>query len=417
MKEEFIPWGNWYFNGMKKLSFPDDWNVELCGIEHRDALNERELIGKIDKPIGTKKLEEITKGRKSACIVIDDISRPTPGNEILPIILKKLLKSGMSADSITVLLALGAHRPMTLQDMEKKVGKYVLETVAVLNHNPFSDDLIEISAEEDQVIKINRVFMEADLKILVGCIVPHTLAGFSGGAKNIIPGIGGIETLESNHKLTFADLSKSRGYKTCAGNPENPVRRNMEQIGGICGVDFIINVVFNDKMKVINAFAGHYIKAHREACQFAKQAYKTKLIPDADIVILNAYPKDTEYCQIGTAFSVFGQNKAKCFNEKSTLILATAATEGAGHHALFGPGGRLFTPHDDNTPPEEIKHVKTYLFSTGVNSIQIRQFYNNNCIPVFNNWNDILKIIMDRYKKAKVAIYPLATIQIGYMEE
>ena len=334
MQQVYIPWGNWYFQGLKTLSFPDEWDVSLCEMEHRNALSEKELEERIDHPIGTPPLEEMARGKESACIVIDDITRPTPGDFILPIMIKKIVKAGIPVDRIRVLLALGAHRPMTRSDIEKKVGKYVLETVEVINHSPFSSDLVSIKSEGEN-IKINRFYYESDLKILVGCIVPHTLAGFSGGAKNIIPGIGGIETLESNHKNVYIDSSKSKTFKTNTLNPDNPVRKNMEAIAEKCGVDFIINVVMNDHLRVAEAFTGHFVKAHREACDCAKSYYRTKLIPGADIVVLNAYPKDTEYSQIGTAFSVLGRHKAECFTEHSSLILATAASEGAGFHALL----------------------------------------------------------------------------------
>ena len=104
----------------------------------------------------------------------------------------------------------------------------------------------------------------------------------------------------------------------------------------------------NDHLQIAAAFAGPYIEAHRAACRCAKQFYQTNLIPNADVVVLNAYPKDTEYFQIGTSFLVLGQNAPAYFHEKSTLILSTTASEGAGYHALFGPGMRLFTPNDDN---------------------------------------------------------------------
>lgn len=415
MKQVSIPWGNWYSQKPMSLCFPDDWDINLCAMEHRDALTEQELEDRINAPVGTDLLEEMAQGKKSACIVIDDISRPTPGSFILPIIIKKLINSGIEAQEIRVLCALGAHRPMTRDDMEKKVGKYVLDNVQVINHNPFSKDLVSLGY--DNHIKINRIYYESELKILVGCIVPHTLAGFSGGAKNIIPGIGGIETLEYNHKNAYIDASTSKTFRNNTLNPDNPVRKNMEAIVEKCGVDFIVNVILNDKLQVAEAFAGHYIKAHREACNCAKQYYRTRLVPGADIVLLNAYPKDTEYSQVGTAFSVLGHHKEACFSDNSSLILSTAASEGAGYHSLFGPGMQLFTPHDDNLPPPEIRHVETCIFSTGVRGFDIRPYYSKRNVPLYNDWDSILQRLIKKYKKAKVAIYPLASIQIGYLDE
>ena len=380
------------------------------------ALSSEELAERIDTPIGTPTLETLGQNKNSACIVIDDISRPTPGDFILPVIIGKLIKAGIPKNKIRILLALGAHRPMTLEDMEKKVGKEVLDMIEVINHSPFSEDLVTVE-NSGQIIKINKIYHESDIKILVGCIVPHTLAGFSGGAKNLIPGVGGIETLESNHKNAYVDESASKTFKSNTLNPDNPMRQNMEKIAEKCGVDFIVNVVMNDKLQVADAFAGHFVKAHREACKRAKEIYHVELVPNADIVILNAYPKDTEYSQIGTAFSVLAKHKKECFNDNSTLILTTAASEGAGYHGLFGPGMRLFTPHEDNTPPPELKHVDTCIFSTGVKDVHIRQFYDKSHVPVYNDWQDLIDKLHHKYSHARVAIYPMASMQIGRLDK
>ena len=416
MQEFKVPWGQWYEQAYRELTFPDGWEIHYQGMKELPSLTSGEVREKIDTPIGTESLETLAAGKKSACIIIDDISRPTPGAFLLPIIIQKLMDAGMDGKNIKVLVALGGHRPMTKQEMELKVGKWVLDHVQVLNHSPFSADLVTIP-DDDQVIKINKHFVDAELRIAVGCIVPHTLAGFSGGAKAVIPGIGGIETLRSNHMLVYADAGKSRSFKTSTCNPDNPMRTNMERIVGKVGLDFIVNVVLNDKMGVADAFAGHFIKAHRAACSRAMDALQTELIKDADILVLSAYPKDTEYSQIGTCFAVLGHHKEKCVKPDGTLVAMTAASEGAGFHALFGPGMSLFSPHDDNVPPMELKGKETMIYSDGVNSIDIRQFYQNETPDLNVEWDDILKRLEEKYagKKPVVAIYPMGAIQIGYM--
>lgn len=412
-----IPWGQWYEQSFREIFFPDTWKVFYQGIEHERALNKQEIIKKIDEPVGTDKLEVLAAGKKSACILIDDISRPTSGEQLLPIIINKLVNSGMSYGQIKVLIALGGHRPMTKQEMEIKVGSWVMEHVQVLNHSPFASDLVTIQ-DDNQIIKINRHFFEAELKIAVGCIVPHTLAGFSGGAKAVIPGIGGIETLKSNHELVFADKAESMSFKTSTCNPDNDMRRNMEKIVEKTGLDFIVNVVLNDCMQPVDVFAGHFVKAHRMACIKAKECLKTSLIKDADILVLSAYPKDTEYSQIGTCFAVLGHYKEQCIKKDGTVIAMTAASEGAGFHALFGPGMSLFSPHDDNVPPMEIRGVDTVLFSDGVNRVDIQQYYRNQVPPLYKSWKEILQYLEKKYENRKpiVAIYPMGAIQIGNMD-
>lgn len=414
MQSFSIPWGQWYAQATKELTFPDGWDVRYCGMPHTKALTRAEVATRIDSPVGTERLETLAAGKRSACIVIDDISRPTPGAFLLPIVIEKLVAAGMGYDYIKVLIALGGHRPMTRQEMALKVGPWVLEHVQVLNHSPFAEDLITIP-DERQVIKINRNFVEADLRIALGCIVPHTLAGFSGGAKAVIPGIGGIETLYSNHTLVFADQSESMSFKTSTCDPDNAMRKNMEEIVGKVGLDFIVNVVLNDRMQVADAFAGHFVGAHRAACARAMESLKTSLVENADILVLSAYPKDTEYSQIGTCFAVLGHHKTRCIKPGGTIVAMTAASEGAGFHSLFGPGMRLFSPHDDNMPPMELRGMETLVFSDGVQKIDIRQFYRAEPPGVCGEWSEVLSRLKEKYhgKNPLVAIYPMGAIQIG----
>ncbi|MEN6595428.1 MAG: lactate racemase domain-containing protein [Clostridiaceae bacterium] len=418
MQTFLIPWGQWYAQTTKELTFPEDWDVRFCGMPHAEALTKEQVTAQIDNPIGSERLEALASGKHSACIVIDDISRPTPGAFLLPIVIEKLVSAGIGYERIKVLVALGGHRPMTRQEMALKVGSWTLEHVQVLNHSPFAADLVTIP-DEKQTIKINRNFIEAELRIALGCIVPHTLAGFSGGAKAVIPGIGGIETLHSNHTLVFADQSESMSFKTSTCDPDNAMRKNMEEIVGKVGLDFIINVVLNDQMKVADAFAGHFVQAHRAACARAMESLKTSLVENADILVLSAYPKDTEYSQIGTCFAVLGHHKQHCIKQGGTIVAMTAASEGAGFHSLFGPGMRLFSPHDDNMPPMELRGTETLVFSDGVQKIDIRQFYRADPPDICGAWSEVLSRLTVKYraKAPLVAIYPMGAIQIGEMEE
>ncbi len=418
MQQIQIPWGQWYEQGTRTLTFPDSWDVTLCRMPHSEALNAQQITQKIDKPIGTPTLEEMAAGKKTACIIMDDISRPTPGALLLPMVIRKLADAGMEYGNIKVLMALGGHRPMTRREMEIKVGSWVLDHVQVLNHFAFSSDLVTVP-DEKQVIKINKNFMDADLRIAVGCLVPHTLAGFSGGAKAVIPGIGGMETLYSNHTLVYSDPSASMSFKTSTCDPDNPMRQDMERIVEKVGLHFIVNVVLNDEMQVADVFAGHFIQAHRAACKRAVEALRTPLVRDADLIVSSAYPKDTEYSQLGTCFAVLGHEKEQCLKPDGAIVAMTAASEGGGFHALFGPGMRLFSPHDDNIPPAELKGRETVIYSDGVKEADIRQFYRNDPPPVYDNWQAILEHFMEKYRDRpiKVAVYPMGAVQIGYFPD
>lgn len=349
MQEFKLPWGQWHEQSTRKIRFPDEWEIHYCSLAHYPALTEQEIEERIDKPIDCSKLEELSANKHSACIVMDDISRPTPGYRILPIIIRKLVKAGMDINKITVLLAVGGHRPLTRQEMKCKVGEWVINHVQVINHSPFASNLVTIP-DDEQVIRVNQYYMQADLKLAVGCVVPHNLAGFSGGAKAIVPGICGIETLRSNHTLAFNqnDSTKSFIINTC--NPNNPIRKNIESVVGKIGLDYICNVILNDEMQIADVFTGNFVTAHRLACEAAMSKLRTPLIKNADILVCSAYPKDTEYSQIATCFNVLGSYAKECVKNEGTIIAMTASSDGAGYHAIFGPGMSLFVSGKSPVP-------------------------------------------------------------------
>ena len=171
-------------------------------------------------------------------------------------------------------------------------------------------------------------------------------------------------------------------------------------------------------MEVADAYAGHFIQAHRAACASAMNSLKTSLVENADITISSAFPKDTEYSQIGTSFAVLGHHKERCVKKDGTIVCMTAASEGPGFHSLFGPGMSLFSPHDDNIPPLELHGTQTLIYSDGVTQIDIKQFYRGQPPVINSSWDEVLKQLMEKFegKKPVVAIYPMGAIQIGHLD-
>ncbi|MBM3708102.1 MAG: nickel-dependent lactate racemase [Actinobacteria bacterium] len=411
-----IPWSNWYANELHTIWFPDKWNVCVSKMADAPKLKKQKIYEAIKNPIGSQKLEEIAKGKDTVGILVDDLSRPTPAYAVLPYIINELKKCNIKPYNISIIISLGAHRPMTKQEIIKKVGERVASTIQVLNHNPFSPDLVYIGKSKiGSPISINRKFAESDFKIAIGSILPHYCAGFGGGAKSIIPGIGGIDTLEANHSLYFCEENGEKHIICSVGNPDNPLRLDMEDIAKKVGLDFIINVVINSKLEIAGVFAGDQVKAHRIGCEFAKKVYHTKKIAKADVVIINAFPKDTEYCQSSNAFNVIGDVSSDEIlkGKSSTIIMTTAASEGPGFHYLSGPGTKLFKYHDYTFPPESLKDFDAWIYSPNLFEAEIRQFYKDKPKPLYNDWNNVLRNLILKYGDyAKVAIYPLASIQI-----
>lgn len=411
MKEIKIPWACWHGSDPHVLGFPDEWDVNVSKIRGGKSIDTGEMEHYLNNPVGSRKLEEIAIGKNTVGILIDDISRPTPGVVILPLIISQLENAGIKRDDITIFLCLGSHRPMIRKDIEKKVGREILESVSVVNHNPF-DNLIDLGRSKmGNPIIINKDFYYTDLKISIGCILPHSYVGYSGGAKNIIPGIGSIETLNANHSSVYYKEDGLKSYHNYTGKPdESPLRQDMEDIARVVGLEFIVNVVVNEKLEIAGFFAGDPVQAHREGCKLAGKVYGTKMIPDADIVIVNSFPKDIEFLQLDCAFNVFGLDPVPFFHgPDSTLVVATAAVEGSGIHYLGGPGMRMFTPYDGIVPPPSIRGINTVVYSPELSVMEMKPFFEGQPPKLYKDWSRLVEDMTARYgKHARVAIYPNA---------
>ncbi|UCE13768.1 MAG: DUF2088 domain-containing protein, partial [Candidatus Heimdallarchaeota archaeon] len=260
-----IPWGAWTGGDETRiLEFPNSWDVHLFDMpDTKDITSTQAIESALTNPIGTPTIQELALGKTSAVIVVEDTSRPSKCSLICETILRELNSAGISNSNITIIGAIGAHRPMTRSDYIKKVGKNVVNQVNIENHHPY-ENLIELGKSSmGTPIFLNKTYFEADVKIAVGTVIPHPLAGFGGGAKIVLPGICGIETLAANHEKGLEGEGIGIGEIT-------ELRRDIEEV---CersgGLDFSINVIATKFRGIAGIFAGHFIDAHRKAIELA----------------------------------------------------------------------------------------------------------------------------------------------------
>lgn len=412
MKKISIPWAHWYENNGYELEFPDNWNVRTASMNDAPALSAAEIKAGIEKPFGAETLEKIAQGRKTVAIVFDDISRPTQGSVILPLVIEKLERAGISKNNIRIIFALGAHRPMTREDMLKKIGPEIFGQVEALNHHPFRNLVNLGTSAMGTPIEVNRNFVEADLKISIGTIFPHPNAGFGGGAKNIIPGIAGIKTLEANHSAVIHVGPKETTVTSYLGNPETPLRRDIEDIVSKVGLDFIINVVVNSRQKAAGVFAGDPVKAHREAVKFAKKVFKTEVPGSISVAVCNAYPKDTELSQVTNAVNVFVSSKKPLLADDASVVITTAGSEGAGFHSLGGPGMTIFVPFEIYFG-KRLNGRRWFLFCPNMTKADVKQFYSGPVTNFYNDWPALIRDLRDIHgDKAETVVFPEGCMQL-----
>jgi nickel-dependent lactate racemase len=277
------------------------------------------------EPIESPALAELARGRRDACVVISDITRPVPNRTILPVLLGELEASGIPPEGITILIATGMHRPNEGRELESMVGKEIMDRYRIVNHDcEERDELRHVADIEGAPIEINRHYLDADLKILTGLIEPHFYAGYSGGRKSILPGISSYETMKFMHSYAVIDHPGVRNCKLEGNIFHEYGLRVTEQVGA----DFILNVVINTDREVSGVFAGHYNAAHLRGCEFVAEHAVVEIERAADLVITSGggYPLDSNFYQISK-----GLTCAKdILRPGGTVIVACECREGLG---------------------------------------------------------------------------------------
>ncbi len=304
-------------------------NIEVLGIPRVERLSDvrSEIEKALEMPIGTPPLREIARGKRDACIVVSDTTRPVPNSIILPPILKTLKKAGIIVENITILIATGTHDPVPSEMFEELLGDEVVKSgVRIVNHDAFDKSkLVDMGmAVHGCPAILNELYVRSDLKICTGLIEPHFMAGFSGGRKSICPGITGIETLKVFHGV---DAMAHPLSKNCVldGNPVDEIARDVARIAGC---DFILNVTLDDRRRVTGIFAGDLFKAHERGCEFAKSYSIVEIERPADIVVTSngGYPLDQNYYQTAKGLV----SAAEILRKDGVIIMVSECRYGLG---------------------------------------------------------------------------------------
>ena len=263
-------------------------------------------------------------GVKRLLVLVDDITRQTPVSWILPTLVDIANNCGITDQNITILVATGTHRSMTLPEQIKKYGESIVKRIKIRFHN-YKTDVIQIGTTPNGTkIVVNKLVLEHDYVIGIGMVVPHRVAGFSGGGKIVQPGISGEETTGQTHWLS----AQFEG-KDILGKIGNPVREEIEAIARAAGLKFIINVLPDRYGKPIKVYAGETLTTFKEAAESAKEIYGAPA-KSSKIVLTDSYPADIEMWQAAK-----GVYSADLVLEKDgVLILVSPCSEGVG--AEFG---------------------------------------------------------------------------------
>ncbi|VBB05761.1 Hypothetical protein LUCI_0972 [Lucifera butyrica] len=284
-------------------------------------VNEAEVKRAMESPIGTKKLKELAIPGKKIVMITSDITRPMPSKVVLPIVIDELRAAGVKDSDITVVFALGSHRAHTEEEKKYLMGEELFGRIRCVDSN-VKDYKHLGTTQGGTPVDIFTEVAEADMRICLGNIEYHYFAGYSGGAKAIMPGVSTRAAIQANHSRMVEAEAKTGNLDT------NPVRQDLEEAIQYCPIDFIVNVVLDKKKQIIKAVAGHYIKAHREGCRFLDTANKIEIANKADIVITTpgGYPKDINMYQAQKALD----NAKHAVKKGGIIILVASCAEGLG---------------------------------------------------------------------------------------
>ena len=292
------------------------------------------------KPIASKPLREVIGSKDRVVIVTSDGTRPVPNRKLIPWLLQEL---PVPVEQVTVLVGTGSHRANTPAEITAMFGEDVASRVTIVNHNAFDPQASVYIGKgpAGKAAYLNKLYVEADKRIVVGFIEPHFFAGFSGGAKGIIPGIASIDTVIRIHgfDLIAAPLS------TWGTVEENPIRHELEGMVQHCPPDFMVNVTLNSAKEITGVFVGNYIAAHRQGCARSKQEAMQPVPHLFPLVITSnsGYPLDQNLYQTVKGISA----GARITEPGGTVLIASECSDGLPDHGNFGDLMRCGHSPDD----------------------------------------------------------------------
>jgi len=412
MRKVAIPWGCWRGNKSLPLTFPNNWKITMASMADGPDLSQAEIRNAFQNPIGQEFIRRLAEGKKTAAIAVDDLTRPTQAHRFLPFIVEELNQGGIRDEDIKIIMALGCHRPLMKADQEKKLGKKMANRFPVYNHHPFENLLNVGTTSRGTPVKINRYFVEADVKIGIGFITPHPIAAFGGGGKIVIPGLGSIDTIEKNHTPAFMGKIGGTGFSQGNDLNSNELRLDMEEGARMAGLNVIVNSVGTSDGKTAGVFVGDLVQAHRAAVELASKVYVTEAPTDVDIGIFNAFPEDTELVQAQKALNVWTGNMGRrLVREGGKVVIATASSDGLGFHSLADRGMRLYNRVDRRKAIAEIfRGRKIIVFSPNCSRADLLERYPES-VMIRNTWEEVMAELKDGSASQSVAIFPNGSLQ------
>jgi nickel-dependent lactate racemase len=280
-------------------------------------------------PIGSAPLKEVVGATERVAVVIPDITRPLPSERLLPWLFEEL--SHVPSENFTIVNGTGSHRPNTEEELAAMVGREVASTYRIVNHNAHDPRTLACAgtSPEGRDVYMNREYVEADRRIVLGFIEPHFMAGFSGGYKGVFPAVADIESIMHYHRASVIGHARS----TWGVLEDNPTQDQIRANGSLLPVDFLVNVTINRQREITGFYCGEVLTAHKRGCEANKASVMVACEREFPIVVTTngGYPLDQNLYQ-----AVKGMSAAyQVVSEGGLIIAASRCNDGFPNHGNF----------------------------------------------------------------------------------
>jgi nickel-dependent lactate racemase len=398
--------GAFFAEGPLVLAFPAVWQVRECHMagHGRPPLSDEDMRQALRSPIGSARLSELARGAREVCILFDDLTKPTPADRIVPFVLEELHAAGIADGQIRFLCASGAHRFPVDGELAAKLGRGVLERYPVYVHNVWNNVVHLGQTRCGTPVTVNREFAVCDLRLGIGGVLGHDDAGFGGGAKLVVPGVCGIQTIEHMHR-------NIPGRDQLGRLEHNTFRLNLEEAARLAGLHFKVDAVLNEQRQVVGLFAGDFVAEHRAAVELARRVYRCEALPGADVVVANTYP--TENQAIRAQWCV----PASLREGGDAVFVRWHAGDAENLHQIYSRfgsdfGGSLWAPDLKYSRLAKADHV--FLLTPHLSRYDRDTIGPPGRLTWCTTWDDLLGQLVPRHGAGtRVAVYPYAALQMA----
>ena len=383
------------------------------------------LRDSLRNPIGTKPLNELAGAEDSVAIVFCDITRPAPNHLMIPAILAEL--AHVPRENFVLINATGMHRPNSEAELCGMLGEEVVANYRIVNHDSTDKSQLRFLGETSSggPVWVNTHYLDASVKILTGFIEPHFFAGFSGGAKLILPGIAGADSVMHNHNAEMIGHPKA----TWGQLEANPIHCEQREAAALCPPDLSLNVTINKSKEITGVFAGEMIQAHEAGCAFARRSVMRPVAEPYDIVITtnSGYPLDLNLYQ-----AVKGMSAAyQVVKQGGAIIIAAECAEGIGHghfedllqerespaallDLINSPGFSRFDQWEAQILAQILLKAEVHLYAENLSDQSIRDAHLTPCRSI----EETVAALQEQFGSgARICVLPMGPLTIPYVAE